>query len=577
VCAQSDSLSQILDDIQDEDTGLNNWLEVLSEQILDQEQLTKGKYPKISLTHRFQYTVEENKAIADNIFLGSPFESYTRLRTSLYKNLSAGVLVQKDVGEVSYTDHYSGFISWNHPNHALKIILGNFIIRAAEGMLLSGPFSLPKISLINKQSLSRYFQARPFLSSNEYDGFLGGAVEIGDMKNIKLIAFYSHILRDGILSDNKTFVTGFERTGYHRTFKERTQANCIGETSYGGALRFPFYFIDQIGLTFVKTEYFPEIKAISSSEERRRNYFKYHGTYIENYSLFFAKDFHDGRISGELIPLKSEKIAYILSYNFAPSEWQFALKSWYIPAQFQSSSGRIPAESNPFPQSVNGFMLGMIGNPLADLKISTFWFRQNDLWRSYFQPLPVQKKEFYIYGEYRLGQKKYLYLRYHLAATDFYSSDHIGKLEKLKQSLRVQIKQSFGSKVRFQTRFEKVFLNYFASYPSKTGINFYQDFYWQLFKLVTFQIRFSSFYTDDFDSRLYEYENDLPHVFSNYPLYGQGRKWYVMITAKATPKVKMWLKYRRITYDGIESIGSGPMTIGGDMRQDVHIQVELRY
>jgi hypothetical protein len=455
--------------------------------------------------------------------------------------------------------------------------LGNFYIRGFEGLILSGPFSLPKSALILKTTSNRYLQARPFLSSNEYDGFFGGLVELGDINSWKLITFYSKILRDGIPSDDENGMKGFERSGYHRTFSERIRADRIEETAYGGMISFPLFFIDQIGIAFVKTQYSPEIIKILTPVERRRNYYKFYGSVIENYSLFYAKNFRTLHLSGEIVPLTPTKISHITTLNFYPSDWHFVLKSWRVPSQFQSPYGRIPSDSNPFPRSTQGFLFGMIGNPLNELKITSFWSQKIDLWRSYFQPLPLKKKEFYLQSEYQYGSKKTFVLRYHVSSGSFYSSDPILNLEKIKHSLRIQIKQYLSAKVRFQSRFEKVFLNYSSNFPHKTGINIYQDFYWQVLRSTTIQVRFSSFQSDDYDSRLYEYENDLPNVFSNYALYGRGRKWYVMVTIKPTPQIKLWIKYRRITFDGVETIGSGLTLINSDMRQDIHLQLEYQY
>jgi hypothetical protein len=90
-------------------------------------------------------------------------------------------------------------------------------------------------------------------------------------------------------------------------------------------------------------------------------------------------------------------------------------------------------------------------------------------------------------------------------------------------------------------------------------------------------MRFSTFFTDDYDSRIYEYENDLPHVYSNHALFGKGSKWYVMVTIKPTAAIKLWLKYRRLVLEGVESIGEGFTKLDGDMRQDIHFQLEYRY
>jgi len=222
-------------------------------------------------------------------------------------------------------------------------------------------------------------------------------------------------------------------------------------------------------------------------------------------------------------------------------------------------------------------MLGAIGNPFNDFKITTYWSHKKNLWRSYFQPLPVHKKEFYVQNEYLSGLKSLFTFRYHTSSSSFYSSENQEKTEIIKQSFRIQIKQHFSSKVRFQTRFEKVILNFYPIQVLKSGLNLYQDLSWYVSKSLNMQIRFSAFNTEDYDSRIYEYENDLPNVFSNFALYGRGRKWYLMLILQPSPKIKLWLKYRRIFYDGVKTIGSGLTSIPGDMRQDIHLQLDIRY
>jgi hypothetical protein len=222
-------------------------------------------------------------------------------------------------------------------------------------------------------------------------------------------------------------------------------------------------------------------------------------------------------------------------------------------------------------------MFGITGDFLRSIHMTSYWIYKKDLWRTFFQPLPIQKKEFYFQSKVEIGRKKYLHFRYHMTTSHSYPTGISGRLEKRKYILRLQLEQSFDANIRFRTRLEKVFLRYASFYPSKSGINFYQDLYWQIRRSIGLHIRFSSFSTDDYDSRLYEYENDLPHVFSNFALYGRGSKWYVMLTAGPISHIKVWLKYRRITFDDVQSIGSGLMKIDGDMRQDLHLQVEYRY
>ena len=577
VFGQNDSLNQIFDDIQDDDINLDHLLEILSEQIIDTEQSARQSYPKILFTHRYQYTLEKNNAISNHIFIGSPFESYTRLRVGIFKNISAGALIQKDVGEQNFFDHYSTFISWKHPTYPYKIILGNYYIRGAEGLLLSGPFSLPLSAIVKKPSSSRYLESRPLLSSNEYDGFWGGVIEIGDINSWKLITFYSQISRDGIFNNDDYLITGFDRTGYHRTSSEINKANRIIEKTYGGMISFPFLLMDKLGIIYLRTQYSPNISKARSSNELRKNYFNFYGSLTENYSFFYMKAFSRLYLSGEVVPLKSKNISHSTTLNFTAPKWQFIIKTWHIPPQFQSPHGRILSDSGPFPQSVQGFIFAAAGNPLSNLKLTAYWSHKNNLWRSYFQPLPVQKKEFYLQNEYQFGAKNFVTVRFHVSSSNVYTSGNEGKTNIIKQCMRIHFSRQFKTKVRIQTRLEKVFLNFFPYQDSKNGINIYQDLSWYISKRLTLQIRFSAFETSDYDSRIYEYENDLPNVFSNYPLYGRGNKWYVMVTLNPVSKIKLWLKYHRIVFDGVNAIGSGLTRINGNMRQDIHIQMEIRY
>ena len=54
---------------------------------------------------------------------------------------------------------------------------------------------------------------------------------------------------------------------------------------------------------------------------------------------------------------------------------------------------------------------------------------------------------------------------------------------------------------------------------------------------------FIFFRTDSYDSRLYEYENDLPGLMKNVGLYGKGVRWYALAKGRVLGKVHLSLKY----------------------------------
>jgi hypothetical protein len=50
--------------------------------------------------------------------------------------------------------------------------------------------------------------------------------------------------------------------------------------------------------------------------------------------------------------------------------------------------------------------------------------------------------------------------------------------------------------------------------------------------------------TDSYDTRLYEYENDLDGVLTSALLYGNGFRWYLLAKYDMLPYLKLTLKYR---------------------------------
>jgi hypothetical protein len=143
--------------------------------------------------------------------------------------------------------------------------------------------------------------------------------------------------------------------------------------------------------------------------------------------------------------------------------------------------------------------------------------------------------------------------------------------------LRIQIEKKFSTNVRLRSRFEQCFINFSDMSTPKIGTNFYQNLHIGLSKNLQIKLQFSSFHTIDYDARIYEYENDLPGVFSNYPLYGSGNKWYIMLTTTISKNIKIWLKYRQLNLGHVNAIGSGLSSIEGNSRQDVHFQIIYKY
>jgi hypothetical protein len=85
------------------------------------------------------------------------------------------------------------------------------------------------------------------------------------------------------------------------------------------------------------------------------------------------------------------------------------------------------------------------------------------------------------------------------------------------------------------------------------------------------------FETDSYDSRIYEYEDDLPHAFSNPPLYGRGVRWYLILRYEIFSKVSLATKYSQTIKEGVTTIGSGLDEIEGNTQSLLSMQLDVRF
>jgi hypothetical protein len=130
--------------------------------------------------------------------------------------------------------------------------------------------------------------------------------------------------------------------------------------------------------------------------------------------------------------------------------------------------------------------------------------------------------------------------------------------------------------VRLRTRFELVQTNN-ASSDNGFGTLIFQDIRLTPLPAVTLDARVTVFDTDGFDSRVYQFENDLLYVMSNSILFDRGQRMYALIKYEASEWITFWLKIAVTTYENRNVISSGLNEIKGNRRSDIGIQARLRF
>jgi hypothetical protein len=95
--------------------------------------------------------------------------------------------------------------------------------------------------------------------------------------------------------------------------------------------------------------------------------------------------------------------------------------------------------------------------------------------------------------------------------------------------------------------------------------------YGPVLKPYSMNLRLQYFETDDYNSRIYAYENDVLYYFSIPAFFNKGFRYYVNLNINLNSKVSFWLKWAQTIYSNVESIGSGLDEIPGSKRSEIRI------
>jgi len=91
----------------------------------------------------------------------------------------------------------------------------------------------------------------------------------------------------------------------------------------------------------------------------------------------------------------------------------------------------------------------------------------------------------------------------------------------------------------------------FVEPSGSKGVLFLEDIHYAMRSIpVSLWVRYCTFATDDYDSRLYTWENDLLYTFSIPSLFDKGSRFYFMTEWKISGKAGIRIKYGILTKNG---------------------------
>ncbi len=465
-------------------------------------------------------------------YVGDSRKVYNRLKVDIGEDLSLGLLAEKDAYERSYGDFLCGYFHVQGLGFVDQVVLGNYELDFGEGLLFSPPrFTMKTSGIIKRPGKG----LEPYGSSDENSSLLGCAFST-TLGGFEFVPFYSRSTLDATLDENGEVESLYE-SGYHRTQTELDKVDRVTEELFGGRVDFGRSDWLKAGFTGYWSRYDP---AFCPEEE---TYYTFSGDRFSLVSADFdllagglelfgeyakSAGLGEGTVLGSIVSLPPAEISTV----FRKFDDDF-----YSPHSAAFADGKDQNELGAF---------GAIGYRLSKrTKLKAYFDLFEHPKPAYRAPFPISGEEAFGEIEHRLIKDLTLHIRYRSKGKDESTKVEDGSklLLHRRENFRFQAdwEESKSLSLRLRTELSKAEIPDLAS--EERGGMLLLAVVSRPVEGLRLEGRVIYFDTDSYDSRIYEYENDLPGVMTNQALYGKGRRFYLLVKERLTDLSKVSMKW----------------------------------
>lgn len=515
-------------------------------------------------------------------YVGDKNYFFLRLNNHITESWKYGFTLEKDPGEnfnnsnVGF-DYTSGYIQKTKVSQSIEtIILGDFSARFGQGLIVGNSFNLGKsISSINTNIGGR--SIRPYTSTIENLMWRGIATQVKLKDNIGIIGFVSHKPIDANLDINQNdekVVTSLQNSGLHRTQSEINDRDSNQETTIATRIS---YDNDHSSLAFNSS--FTRYKIPILRSNQAYNKFRFSGNQFANFSIDYKHYDKSFTIFGELAMSSNASISHTHTVmSSLDRQLDISLNYRSFSPSFYSISENSFSESR-LTQNEEGFYTGIEYRPTQNWKINSYIDIWHHPWLKFRVDGPSYGIEYALRIEFRKKRKSSLYAQYRYESKEENSSqpsisDYL--VNKNINRLRVQYTYQLNTAIKLRTRTE--YSHYIKEKEQSNGWLLFQDvIYSPLESVIALRGRLSYFSIDDFDSRIYAYENDISFEYSVPFFSGSGWRYYLVGKYKFNRKISGEFRISQTRYtDGRTSISSGSAEILGNTYTQAKLQIRYK-
>ncbi len=547
---------------------------------------------------KFRTILEDQKGFQPNSegitpYAGNSHRYFVRYRHNYENRFRYGITLEKDPGEEFFQgsnrqgfDYTTAHVYLKDYSNFLKdIVVGDFSFSMGQGLIEHNDFGSGKSSWVT--SIKKGGRAfKPYNSVNENDYFRGIGATIRPLKHFELSLMGSFKNIDATVidppegifvePDNLDLeVSSIRIDGFHRTESEIKNKRAIRNLQTGGILKYTRKNY-HIALNYLYTDFAakfqPNTNLYRKFQDIPSQLHNISGDYslrIKNWHFFGEAATNDGtqwaQLHGLLLGLDKTISAALLYRDYSP--------------------GYIAISPNAFGESFSiqnekGMYVGLEIRPVYAWKFSVYGDIWENPWLRFQIDRPSDGKEFLARLDYIIKRKLNIYTQYsyEVKERNFNPTDTgtNGLANTNRHRVRMHLSYKVNKELELRSRLE---LSMFEQGGGNSrGMLLYQDFiYKPIASPFRLSARYAIFDTDDFNTRIYAYENDILYEFFIPSFANKGSRFYINLRYDATRWLTAELRYARTQFENIDVISSGNNQINGNIQSEVKAQLVFRF
>lgn len=528
-----------------------------------------GRHGELQLVTSAQLPLYSRKG-DDNGYIGYPYAHTMRLQYAYGDRVKMGLTGGQDTGEPFFSnrnslgyDHYSYYLQVNDLGRISRLCLGTYRVQMGLGLIMNGAFSLGKTTAL--LTASRSTARISGFSSRSTSGYLqGAAATVRLSPQIVLTAYGSYRPMDATLNDDGSARTLLS-SNYHRTPKEMEKKNNTHLTDAGASIGWHHQTL-YANLNMVFTHLDRPLKPQKGNTLYRR--YMPEGSNFFNMSIDYGYGNRHFAIAGETAVNRQGALALLHRATWHMSNTtDVTLLHRYYDKRYTSMHAHSFAEGSSI-QNEHGVYVGVKWQPSMRLAASWYADYAHFAWPRY--RASVASDAFDTMFDMQWKHRKWTFTgRYRLHLRQRNNTAETRLNNHLTQRLRLQMKREVAQHLTWQTQLDGAYVTFHTHY---WGWMAGQQLTW---KTAHLQLagRLSLFHTNNYESRLYQYEPSLRYDFYFPALYGEGMRYALLASANILRSLTLTAKLGVTNYFDRAKIGSGLQQINRSSQPDLNLQL----